>query len=159
MRTQEDTITMNVKDGSPLVKQDLATKDSPHTMSSRTHADATDFYVSEHDDSTFHLSINMPGVKAHDIKVQVQDGILKVTGVRTFPPTKQICNSYALDYFAVDVTKLTANLADGVLVLTAPKKKGSGIAHNVPITQHAHGIIEPPHASTRSNEQTHQEHC
>ena len=88
----------------------------------------------------FRLAVDVPGVKADDIKVNLEhDGrVLHMKGHRKVEKE----NSYEEYKFEkrftlgrdLDTTKLTANLSDGVLVLTAPKKKEEPKSTTVPIT-------------------------
>jgi len=80
----------------------------------------------------FHLSIDLPGVKASDINVEVQEGgrVLTLSGVRHIRQSlpdgtiKSFQSKFekrlTLDR-SIDTDKLSANLSDGVLVITAPK--------------------------------------
>ena len=89
----------------------------------------------------FRLAVDVPGVKAEDIKVDLEhDGrVLHMAGQRKVENE----NSYEEYKFDkrftlgkdLDTTELTAHLSDGVLVLTAPKKeKEEPKAASVPIT-------------------------
>ena len=86
-------------------------------------------YEIHEDDNKFQLSIDVPGVKAADMKVQVEQGgrLLHLTGGRRVQKEGGSVTETRFDErFTlaenVDATKITANLADGVLVVTAPKK-------------------------------------
>lgn len=77
----------------------------------------------------FRLAVDVPGVKAENIKVGLEHGgrVLHLEGHRKIEKD----NSYEEYKFDkrftlgrdVDTTKVTAHLNDGVLVLTAPKKE------------------------------------
>eukprot|EP00986_Skeletonema_menzelii_P005788 scaffold2144_cov149-Skeletonema_menzelii.AAC.8 len=90
----------------------------------------------------FRLAVDVPGVKADDLKVDLEhDGrVLHMAGHRKVEKD----NSYEEYKFEkrftlgrdLDTSKLTANLSDGVLVLTVPKKeKEEPKSTTVPITQ------------------------
>ena len=90
----------------------------------------------------FRLAVDVPGVKADDIKVDLEHNgrVLHMAGHRKVEKD----NSYEEYKFEkrftlgndLDTSKLTANLSDGVLVLTAPKKeKEEPKSTTVPITQ------------------------
>ena len=72
--------------------------------------------ISDHGDKV-ELSIDVPGIKASNLKVAVEDGVLTISGTRD---DTSFSRQFQLDR-TVDVAKLAANLADGVLTITAPK--------------------------------------
>lgn len=61
------------------------------------------------------ISLDVPGVKASDLSVTTDNQVVHIAGSR-------FSKSFAVDTQTVDVAQLKANLADGVLVVTAPKK-------------------------------------
>lgn len=65
------------------------------------------------------VHIDMPGVKKEDVKVDVAEGTLKISGERKHPNTKRYYRSFRLgrDMSADDIT---ASLADGVLTVFVP---------------------------------------
>jgi HSP20 family protein len=70
------------------------------------------------------ITFDVPGVKAADIKVVVQNGILTIKGERKKGSSfSRINRSVMLDRHRTDLTKPTAYLADGVLTFTAPHKE------------------------------------
>eukprot|EP00545_Synedropsis_sp_CCMP1620_P006156 CAMPEP_0119017260 /NCGR_PEP_ID=MMETSP1176-20130426/15938_1 /TAXON_ID=265551 /ORGANISM="Synedropsis recta cf, Strain CCMP1620" /LENGTH=248 /DNA_ID=CAMNT_0006970931 /DNA_START=23 /DNA_END=769 /DNA_ORIENTATION=+ len=83
------------------------------------------------------LSIDFPGVKASDLTIQVEDRVLIISGKR-FIPTEdgvravEYSRRFHLDE-SIDAKNLSANLADGVLVLTATKIRKAGPT-NIPVT-------------------------
>eukprot|EP00980_Cylindrotheca_fusiformis_P006221 scaffold1328_cov108-Cylindrotheca_fusiformis.AAC.11 len=92
-------------------------------------------------DEKFQLSVDVPGVKADDIDVSLEDGFLTVTGQRLASDdssrfTSKFSETFSLDS-AVDVEKFTASLNDGVLVITAPKdfKRVEENVTKIPIMQ------------------------
>lgn len=98
----------------------------------------------EEDEKEIRFSIDVPGVKAADLEVTVKDGQLHVSGSRSTKlkdgnTTKRarFSRSFSLEEDSVDVSKMKANLSDGVLVVTVPKKPRSepikiGITTNLP---------------------------
>eukprot|EP00980_Cylindrotheca_fusiformis_P006222 scaffold1328_cov108-Cylindrotheca_fusiformis.AAC.12 len=92
-------------------------------------------------DEKFQLSVDVPGVKADDIDVSLEDGYLTVTGQRlasddTSRFTSKFSQTFSLDA-AVDVEKFSASLNDGVLVIMAPKdfKRVEENVTKIPIMQ------------------------
>lgn len=90
----------------------------------------------------FRLAIDVPGVKPDDMKVELeQDGrVLHMIGGRKVKTDKSFEEYKFEKRFTLgkdlDTTKITAHLADGVLVLTAPKKeKLPPATHEIAITQ------------------------
>lgn len=80
-------------------------------------------------DGNYQIAVDVPGVKKDDITVNVEeDGrILKITGGRKVVRDGKTTETKFMKRFTigdnVDMDKMTANLADGVLTLTAPKKE------------------------------------
>jgi hypothetical protein len=76
------------------------------------------------------LTVDLPGVLAKDLDVSVEHGILSISGSRkTFSIDGSVCvkkqkisRRYAIDTDVVDIEKVEANLACGVLTIEAPKK-------------------------------------
>ena len=85
------------------------------------------------DDEKFQLSVDVPGVEMKDLDVSVdeENGYLTVAGQRTVSSkndetgasskySSKFSQTFALDD-AVDLDKFSADLKNGVLVVTAPK--------------------------------------
>jgi HSP20 family protein len=86
------------------------------------------------------LSVDFPGVKAADLNVQVEDRILMISGNRSVPSEEGVraveyVRRFRLDE-SIDAENLSANLADGVLVLTAQRIQKAGPI-NVAVTTNA----------------------
>ena len=79
------------------------------------------------DDGKYHISVDMPGVKASDMKVEVENDnkVLHIYGGRKITKGDSVSETRFDKRFTigdnVDVDKITANLRDGVLELEAPK--------------------------------------
>ena len=90
------------------------------------------------DDKKIVISLDVPGVKAEDIEIKLEDGILNISGVRKFyynnngknnnnnqdsSAVKKRKFSYTMDVDEKDINtkEMKANLSDGVLVITIPK--------------------------------------
>lgn len=65
------------------------------------------------------LTIDVPGVKASDASVEYKSGYLTVQCKRS---NKEIVRKYAVNQSKVDLNKVEAFLADGVLTITAPTR-------------------------------------
>lgn len=79
-------------------------------------------------DKDFTVSVDVPGIKPADLKISVNDGTLTIEGAREIQSTdgksfekSNFSRSYQLRN--VNFTELKANLHDGVLDVTAPKKE------------------------------------
>ena len=94
-------------------------------------------------DGKYQISVDVPGVKASDITVNLEhEGkVLHISGGRK---STQDDGSYSEMKFEkrftigsnMDVDKITANLADGVLTLTAPvKEEVKKPVHTIAITE------------------------
>jgi HSP20 family protein len=79
------------------------------------------------DDHEFQIVMDIPGVKREDINVDLvlDDGaVLSISGLRLHKQVgKQVVfsQSFSLDPAVVAVDKITANLENGVLIVSAPK--------------------------------------
>ena len=93
------------------------------------------------DDDSIRLSMELPGVRAKDLEVSVQRGVLSIRGCRCVKgldndrvvKKQKLSRRFAVDTDVVDVTRASANLADGVLVICAPKK-GKPVTIKIPVT-------------------------
>ena len=87
------------------------------------------------------LSMDLPGVKASDLKIQVENHTLAVSANRNVQTSKggvrkvHYVRKFRLNNI-IDADKLTANLSNGVLVLTAPTRQSSGPVQ-IPVTTNA----------------------
>lgn len=103
------------------------------------------YEITENEDA-YQLSIDVPGVKGKDIKADIEhDGrVLHISGGRKVTTTgedgstsikeSKFSKKFALDE-SVDPAKITANLADGVLTIVAPKKKEQEIIQSIAISE------------------------
>lgn len=105
---------------------------------------STSHHVTESDDE-FNVSIDLPGVQASDLAVTTHgDDTINIEGSRhrlhhdTTRPFKKsrITKSFSVDAQTVDLTQLKANLRDGVLLLSAPKKSKPEV-RSISITTHS----------------------
>ena len=100
----------------------------------------------------FRFSLDLPGVKSEDLNIQVDDGVLKISGARrvygesseTAIKKRRFSYSMTVDTTEIDTSKMEANLADGVLVITAPK-----LPKSKPVTV---TITTKPHPEQLENE-------
>merc|ERR1711915_315729 len=74
---------------------------------------------------TVKLTMDLPGVKADDLDVQVKKNVLSVSGKRCVSDRKtlEFCRKFELDNTNVDSSTIAANLVDGVLTVTMQKMK------------------------------------
>lgn len=127
------------------------------TLSRQESPNEPDFYISE-DDSCFHLEVDLPGVTATDSLVEVINGMLYITGTRHFHSSQKVYRRiFCLHAHAMDISKLKANLAHGVLLVTVPKTKKRTV-QVIPVTTQETKSPVVHHASTRTNEETTAEH-
>ena len=86
-------------------------------------------YEVHQNDKAWQISIDVPGVKAADMKVDLEQNgrLLHVCGGRKVVKDNQMSETRFDKKFTIgddiDTSKISANLSDGVLVLTAPKKE------------------------------------
>lgn len=93
-------------------------------------------------DNQYQIAVDVPGVKASDMKVSLEhEGrVLHISGGRKIEKDGAVTETKFDKRFTigdnVDTEKITANLADGVLVLKAPKiEKKEKPAFMIPITE------------------------
>jgi HSP20 family molecular chaperone IbpA len=91
------------------------------------------------------IAIDVPGVKAEDIHVTLEDEgqVLSITGHREvekegYKYASRFAQSFTLDP-SVDIDKFSADLSNGVLVITAPKdmKRLEQSVRKIPVMQSA----------------------
>jgi HSP20 family protein len=93
-------------------------------------------------DEKYQIAVDVPGVKAGDMSVQLEDDgkVLNISGGRMVVKDNAITETKFEKRFTigrnVDMQKVTANLADGVLFLSAPKiEKKENPVMNIAITE------------------------
>lgn len=99
-------------------------------------------YEVHQNDKAWQISIDVPGVKATDMQVNLEQNgrLLHLSGGRKVEKENEVRETKFDKKFTIgddiDTTQIAANLADGVLVVTAPKKeKIEPPVTNIPITQ------------------------
>jgi HSP20 family protein len=122
------------------------------------HRSSPKYEITE-DEDKFQLSVDVPDFKAADIDVTVeQDGrVLRLSGHRKVKDEHMESESRFEKSFMLgkhlDLETITANLADGVLVVNAPKKPIPDIGgKTISITENAHP--EPKHVTVETEEAT-----
>lgn len=73
------------------------------------------------------LTLDVPGVKAADASVEYKNGYLSVQYKRS---NKETVRKYAVNQSKVDLNKVEAFLADGVLTITAPTRPAKRVKLN-----------------------------
>lgn len=89
----------------------------------------SDTYDILNNDKEFRLMLDVPGVKASDLDLTIDDGLIRISGTRrklspdgeTFKKIKFV-RAFKCDQQIVDLTAIKANLEDGVLTVWAPKR-------------------------------------
>lgn len=92
---------------------------------SMTDGSSVPRYEITDNDEKFQVAVDVPGVKAEDISVSLEDGMLSLSGQRQssneqYQFSSKFSQNFSFDP-AVDSEKFTANLENGVLVVSAPK--------------------------------------
>jgi len=116
----------------------------PEEMSNFFRGPPLGYRINEKDNE-YQISVDVPGVKASDMSVNLEnDGkVLHIVGGRKVEKENEISETRFEKRFTigdnVDTDKLKANLSDGVLVLTAPKlEKKKPEAQKIVITEEPH---------------------
>jgi HSP20 family protein len=101
------------------------------------------------DDDSIRLSMDLPGVRAKDLEVSVQRGVLSIRGYRSVKgldsrvvKKQKLSRRFAVDTDVVDVTRASANLANGVLIICAPKKHKPAVTVKIPVTDDSDFDVE-----------------
>lgn len=113
----------------------------------------------QHQDSTadFRVSLDLPGVKVKDLQINVEQDVLQISGFRRIisregDTVKKNRFSYSVGVEEdTDLAKIRANLSDGVLVITAPKKPRPDPII-VPITTESHETFVKKTLETKSKD-------
>jgi HSP20 family protein len=85
-------------------------------------------YEIHEDDEKYSIAIDVPGVKAHDMTITLEENghVLNLSGGRKIKKGDSVTETKFVKTFTigdnVDADKIAANLSDGVLEVTAPKK-------------------------------------
>ena len=96
----------------------------------------------------FKVSVDLPGVRPEDRQVNVEQNglVLHLSGGRKIEKDYGYTETRFDQKFTlgkhIDPTKITANLADGVLVLTAPKDPEVVQTRNIAITSNPHPMLQ-----------------
>jgi HSP20 family protein len=109
-------------------KRELETKEET-TIPTRTYLPTADIFEMQ---DALKVILEMPGVEKTNIDVTVEEGVLNVRGRLDFSNYKNLqplYTEYNVGHYArsfrlsskIDVNKIAAELADGVLTLTLPK--------------------------------------
>jgi HSP20 family molecular chaperone IbpA len=101
------------------------------------------------------LSVDIPGVKAKELLVKVDKGILTISGSRKITlegggrKKFRFEKNFSIDVDSIDVQSITANLCNGVLILKANKQTPKG-PHIVQVTEHD---VEEPEEEDEEEEE------
>ena len=118
----------------PHPANSLALRQAPH------HAH---HHIYETEDAVT-LTVDVPGVLAKDLQVQVEDNVLRVSGERKTAGSEcKFFRSFSIDPQNVDVDNLKANLDCGVLTLTAPKRAKPAVSKVIAVTEASLGDAQP----------------
>jgi HSP20 family protein len=108
---------------------------SPSFALRNNNSSLANHHVHETEDAIT-VSIDLPGVKASDLQVQVEDKMLRVSGERKTAGTEsKFVRSFSIDPNTVDFDNMKANLEYGVLTLTAPKRVKPAVSKTITVTE------------------------
>jgi HSP20 family protein len=129
-------------------------REQQQAMMNRAFRHSSPRYEITDNEEKFEIAVDVPGVKASDIDVSIENNgqILTLRGQResnkdNVAYSSKFSQSFTLDP-AVDADKFSANLKNGVLTVSAPKdwKKIEDAVKTIPITEVSEESI--PIAST-----------
>jgi HSP20 family protein len=104
------------------------------------HRSSPGYEINE-DDAKYQIAVDVPGVKAADMNVELEHSghVLHLSGSRNLSKGETVNEVKFAKRFTIgdniDTSKLSANLADGVLVVTAPKKQQEVKTFKIAITE------------------------
>ena len=105
-------------------------------------------YEISENEKEFKVSVDLPGVRPEDCQVNVEQNgrVLHLSGGRKIEKEDGYTETRFDQKFTlgkhIDPTKITANLSDGVLVLTAPKDPEVVQTRNIAITSNPHPMLQ-----------------
>jgi len=112
------------KNGKPDVpQQQIAPKvennDEPNVIFHARNAEVTE------NDNALVMSVDLPGVKSTDLNIEVEKGVLSIVAERKSSTgnSAKMVKQFFINDQKIDGGKLEANLTDGVLTITLPKKE------------------------------------
>jgi HSP20 family protein len=95
-------------------------------------------------DEAVTLSVDVPGIKAKDLQVQVEDIIVRVSGHRKIAGSEsKIIRSFSIDPKIVDVDNIKGNLDSGVLTSTVPKLNKPAVSKTSTVTETPLAVNQP----------------
>jgi HSP20 family protein len=112
------------------------------------------------DEKVWKMSLDLPGIKSNDLSVTTDGNKIQIAASRHYPDSSgepktvkksRISKSFLVDTDTIDLSQIKANLADGVLLLSAPKITKPA-PHQVPITTDPHADEEAPSDKTENLE-------
>ncbi|WP_300369799.1 Hsp20/alpha crystallin family protein [Brachyspira sp.] len=91
-------------------------------------------YSIEEDDKNYTIEMDMPGVKKEDLEIGIKENILSISAKRkkmikaeNGDSKEEVISSYEQNFNVsskgIDVENISANLDNGVLLVTLPKKE------------------------------------
>ena len=121
------------KEEKQLMKQDKKEleKKEEQTYSGRWYVPETDIFET---DRELYLRVDMPGVDKENIKINLEKGVLQIEGsihTEEYSDLEPVYTEYNVGHFnrrfqlseQVDQEKISAEMHDGVLNLTLPKRE------------------------------------
>jgi HSP20 family molecular chaperone IbpA len=105
------------------------------------------FEVSEGEDGTLHLTMEVPGISSRDLNVELEnDHVLRIHGVRIRHRNGRISESKFEHSIrlkdTVDPERMEANLSSGVLTITVPQKPTK--IRKLPLSTDERSILDTP---------------
>ena len=104
---------------SPFVMDDLF---APLSWA-RTNFDYGNRHRIRETETSFEISVDVPGIKAKDLKVEAEENVLRIFGERkTQGSESTFVRSFSIDGKTMDISGVKANLDSGILTLIVPKR-------------------------------------
>jgi HSP20 family molecular chaperone IbpA len=102
------------------------------------------------DDKVWKISCDLPGIKAKDLSITSDGSMIQISASRHYAgrsgdskteTNTQFFESFPVNSHRVDLSQIKANLSDGVLIVSAPKKSKFDL-HKVTVTTDPHVFEE-----------------
>ena len=105
------------------------------------------FEISEGEDGTLHLTMEVPGVSARDVNIELEnDQVLRNSGIRTrrkngYTSQTEFEESIRLSS-NVDIDNLKVSIISGILSISIPRKPTK--IKKLPVISDEKSILDPP---------------
>lgn len=115
-------------------------------------------YDIREDEAHFELALEVPGIKAEDLSLELQksDETLKISGSRKFTKNNEMYSSKFEEVFKLDSkadsNNISSSLSDGILLVSVPKKSAKPEKISITFSNKNEDIVVNEEPSTASEQ-------